>query len=169
MSSAKSQPFCLGLIVLSTRFHPSAYMDVSVLSDWLKYWGRDKMAAIEQTTFSNALSWMKMYELWLRFHWILFLRAQLTISFHWSLVPIMAWRRPGDKPLSEAMMVRLTTHKCVTRPQWVNRLRPDQNCYLGCLVSHIGYSNAYFTHVMWRLNRTTLCHSCIYLCICKVT
>ena len=36
-----------------------------------------------------------------------------------SLVQIMAWRRPGDKPLSEPMMVRLPTHICVTRPQWV--------------------------------------------------
>ena len=35
------------------------------------------------------------------------------------LVHIMAWRRPGDKPLSEPMMVRLPTHICVTRPQWV--------------------------------------------------
>ena len=37
-----------------------------------------------------------------------------------SLVQIMAWRRPGDKPLSEPMMVRLPTHICVTRRQWVN-------------------------------------------------
>ena len=37
-----------------------------------------------------------------------------------TLVQIMAWRRPGDKPLSEPMMVRLPTHICVTRPQWVN-------------------------------------------------
>ena len=36
-----------------------------------------------------------------------------------TLVQIMAWRRPGDKPLSEPMMVRLPTHICVTRPQWV--------------------------------------------------
>ena len=36
-----------------------------------------------------------------------------------ALVEIMAWRRPGDKPLSERMMVRLPTHICVTRPQWV--------------------------------------------------
>ena len=36
-----------------------------------------------------------------------------------SLVLIMAWRRPGDKPLSEPMMVRLPMHICVTRPQWV--------------------------------------------------
>ena len=37
-----------------------------------------------------------------------------------SLVQIMAGRRPGDKPLSEPMMVSLLTHICVTRPQWVN-------------------------------------------------
>ena len=37
-----------------------------------------------------------------------------------ALVQIMAWRRPGDKPLSEPMLVCLLTHICVTRPQWVN-------------------------------------------------
>ena len=37
-----------------------------------------------------------------------------------ALVQIMAWRRLGDKPLSEPMMVSLPTHICVTRPQWVN-------------------------------------------------
>ena len=41
----------------------------------LTHWGRDKMAAIFQTTFSNAFSWIKMYELRLRFHPILFQRA----------------------------------------------------------------------------------------------
>ena len=39
-----------------------------------------------------------------------------------ALVQIMALRRPGDKPLSEAMMVSLITHICVTRPQWVKIL-----------------------------------------------
>ena len=34
-----------------------------------------------------------------------------------ALVQMMAWRRPGDKPLSEPMVVRLPTHICVTRPQ----------------------------------------------------
>ena len=38
-----------------------------------------------------------------------------------ALVEIMAWRRPGDKPLSEPRMVNLPTHICVTRPQWVKR------------------------------------------------
>ena len=36
-----------------------------------------------------------------------------------ALVQILAWRRPGDKPLSEPMMVSLLAHICVTRPQWV--------------------------------------------------
>ena len=36
-----------------------------------------------------------------------------------ALVQIMAWRRPGDKPLSEPLMVSLPTHICVARPQWV--------------------------------------------------
>ena len=37
-----------------------------------------------------------------------------------ALVQILAWRRSGDKPLSEPMMVNLLTHICITRPQWVN-------------------------------------------------
>ena len=39
-----------------------------------------------------------------------------------ALVQIMAWRRPGDKPLSEPMMVSFPTHICVARPQWVNEI-----------------------------------------------
>ena len=35
------------------------------------------------TTFSNAFSWMKIYELRFRFNWSLFPRVQLTISEHW--------------------------------------------------------------------------------------
>ena len=34
-----------------------------------------------------------------------------------ALVQIMAWHRSGDKPLSEPMMISLSTHICVTRPQ----------------------------------------------------
>ena len=37
-----------------------------------------------------------------------------------ELIQIMAWRRPGDKPLSESIIVSLQTHTYVTRPQWVN-------------------------------------------------
>ena len=41
-----------------------------------------------------------------------------------ALVQIMAWRLPGNKPLSEPMMVSFLTHICVTRPQCVK----DCNC-----------------------------------------
>ena len=49
----------------------------------LKHWGRDKMDAISQTTFSSAFSWMKMFEFWLKFHWNLFIRVKLTIFHYW--------------------------------------------------------------------------------------
>ena len=54
-----------------------------------------------------------------------------------SLVQIMAWRRPGDRPLSEPMMVRLPTHICVTRPQWVNAQQWQSKKWfraVGCLL-----------------------------------
>ena len=47
-----------------------------------------------------------------------------------ALVQIMAWRRPGDKPLSEPMMIILLTHICVTRPQWFNYDQPYVRCHL---------------------------------------
>ena len=49
----------------------------------LTYWGRDKMAAISQTTFSNAFSWMEMYEFRLLFQRSLFLGVKLPIFQHW--------------------------------------------------------------------------------------
>ena len=50
-----------------------------------------------------------------------------------SLVQIMAWRRPGDNPLSEPMMVILLTHICVTRPQWVNTTIMGRNHSASCI------------------------------------
>ena len=46
-----------------------------------------------------------------------------------ALFQTMAWRRPGDKPLSEPMMVSSLTHICVTRPQWVNVVPSEQRHY----------------------------------------
>ena len=88
--------------------------NITGLIGLLTHWGRDKMAANFLTTISNAFSWMKIYEFRLRFHWGLF------VNHIPSLVQIMAWHRPGDKPLSESIMVSLTTHICAIRPQWVN-------------------------------------------------
>ena len=49
----------------------------------LTHWGRDKMDAISQTTFSYAISSMKIVVFWLNFHWNMFARVQLTIMQHW--------------------------------------------------------------------------------------
>ena len=51
--------------------------------DSLTHWGRVKMDANFQTTFSKAFSWMKMYKYRLRFHWSWFPRIQITIFQHW--------------------------------------------------------------------------------------
>ena len=51
----------------------------------LTHWGRDKLDAISQTTFSSAFSWMKMYELRLKIHWSLFLRVQLHQPRLWFI------------------------------------------------------------------------------------
>ena len=97
------------------------------------------MAAISQMTFSNAFSWLKIYEFRLTFHWNLFLRFKLTI---FSLVQITAWRRPGDKPLSEPMMLSLLTQICITLPQWFNPLHAQS---LSGNIIHIYNSHHYST------------------------
>ena len=42
-----------------------------------------QMAAIFQTTFSNAFYWMKMFELWLKCHWGLLTKVKLIIFQLW--------------------------------------------------------------------------------------
>ena len=76
------------------------------------------MAAIFLTTFSNAFSWNE--NVWISIKISLKFVPRGPINNIPALVQIMAWRRQGDKPLSEPMMVILLTHICVTRPQWVN-------------------------------------------------
>ena len=58
---------------------------------------------------------------WIAIHISLRIVPKGSINNILALVQIMAWRRSGDKPLSEPMMVRLPTHICVTRPRWVNK------------------------------------------------
>ena len=52
-----------------------------------------------------------------------------------ALVQIMAWRRPGDKPLSEPMLVSLLTHICVTRPQWVKSPIHSEKVYFMVMIA----------------------------------
>ena len=67
-----------------------------------------------------------------------------------SLVQIMAWRLLGDKPLSEPMIVRLSTHICVTRPQWVNIYNLTNPNNKKCL-PHLTHSRQYTIsqHNLW--------------------
>ena len=57
-----------------------------------------------------------------------------------ALVQIMAWRRPGDKPLSEPMIFISPTHICVTRPQLVNKCEikyPLPRCAAAMVIGYI--------------------------------
>ena len=97
------------------------------------HWGREKMAAISQTTVSNAFSRMKMFEFRLKFHLRLFLRVHLT-----SIVSDNCW---APSHYLNQRWPRFPIHICVTRPQWVeyaflydicsaNNSRRNQNNYI---------------------------------------
>ena len=62
----------------------------------------DKMAAIYQAIFSDRYSWMKSFKISLKFV------PKGLIDNNQTLVYIMAWRRIGNKPLSEPMPTRFT-------------------------------------------------------------
>ena len=51
------------------------------------------------------------------------------------LFQIMAWRRSDENPLSEAMMVSLLTHICVTRLQWVKHTSNHTSWPQVCLIT----------------------------------
>ena len=57
--------------------------------------------------------------LWLSLKISLKLVPKVWINNIQALVQIMAWHRPGDKPLSGPMMVSLLMDICFTWPQWV--------------------------------------------------
>ena len=79
----------------------------------LTHWGRDKMDAISQTPFSSAFFFNE--NIWISIKISLKFVPKSPINNIPALVQIIAWCRPGDKPLSEAMMVNLPTHICVSR------------------------------------------------------
>ena len=80
------------------------------------------MAAIFKCIFLNESIWISI-EISLKFV------PKSPINNIPAWVQIMAWHRPGDKPLSEPMLVCLLTHICVTRPQWVKKNSVDKNAY----------------------------------------
>ena len=94
----------------------------------LTHWGRDKMDAISQTIFS--IFCLLNENIWIPIKISLKFVPKGPINNIPALVQIMAWCRPGDKPLSESMMVSLPTHICVTRPQWVKNKAQTMNKFI---------------------------------------
>ena len=89
-------------------------MVTSIIINLLTDWGRDKIAAISQTTFW----WMKIHGFLLKMS--LKFVCKVRINNIPAMVQIMVRRRPGDKPLSGSLIVNLLTHIYITGPQWVN-------------------------------------------------
>ena len=115
--------------------------------NYLTLWHLNKMADILQVELSKVFSGMKMFELQFNtlrprrneqhfaddifkhifFNENVWILIKISLKFVPkgpinnipTLVQIMAWRRPGDKPLSGPMRVILLMHISVTRPQWV--------------------------------------------------
>ena len=115
VSSAKRRPFCLGLNVLNATRTPvtaSGMIITTVNTLRPRQNGRHFADDIFKCIFLNESVWIPI-EISLK------LVPKGPINNIPALVQIMAWRRPGDKPLSEPMMVGLPTHICVTRPQCV--------------------------------------------------
>ena len=69
--------------VIVRTLYPFQGFNVPSPAFLLTHWGRGKIDAISQTTFSSAFSWMKIFAFRLKFHWSLFLRVQLSIFQHW--------------------------------------------------------------------------------------
>ena len=111
--------------MMQQKVHPSGEQrELDVNISWklpvteevvLTHWGLDKMAAMFQTTFWKAFAWNE--NIWILIKISLKFVPIGLIDNKWELVQIVAWHRPGDKPLSEPMMVSLPMHMCVTRPQ----------------------------------------------------
>ena len=96
----------------------------------------------------DILKWIFLYEnVWISIEISLKFVPKGQINNIPALVQIMAWRHPGDKPLSEPIMVSLLTHICVTRPQWVNNPR-TQGLIVpsGCPPSHFSPIQHYPSH-----------------------
>ena len=74
-----------------------------------------------QCIFLNENVWISL-SIWLK------IIPKVRVKNIAALVQIMAWCRPGDKPLFEPMMVSLLTHICGIQPIWV--------IYLQCWKRH---------------------------------
>ena len=83
--------------------------------------------------------------IWISLKILLKFVPEVQINIIPTLVQIMDWHEPGDKPLSEPMMVSLLMHICITWPQWVKYV---------CHMYPFRYSTVTCKHVLplwWRV------------------
>ena len=129
------------------------------------------MAAIFHT-FLNGFFRMKVYEFLFKFHRSLSLGNQLRLIDHWLLTTV--WSRPGDKPLSEPMMVRLAliqwrlthwgrvTHECVCKLSIIvsdNGLSPDRHqalIWTNVAILSIRHLETYFDEILFKIQKFLL-------------
>ena len=82
-----------------------------------------------------------------------------------ALVQMMAWRPPGNKPLSAPMMDSLLTHICVTRAQWVKYRKI--HIYLitdGVYPSYILTYTPHFSSSSWIVVLSFISHRMLTAC-----
>ena len=96
---------CFGTVLLwlyqfSSQNLISCSTTATAVEREVRHWGRDKMAAILHTAFSNAFPEMKLSDKKSE------VCSRGPIGYDSSTAKVMAWRRTGDKPLSETMMAQ---------------------------------------------------------------
>ena len=121
----------------------------------LTHWGWNKIVNILLMAISNAFFFNE--NIWISIDILLKFVAKGQINNVPALVQIMAWRRPGDKPLSKPMMVCLLTHICIAWPQWVKDVYvlwyfSKHHTMLEFLYAHLNYTPVWKTDVLCRGN-----------------
>ena len=110
------------------------------------------MANIFMTTFSNGFYENPQILIKISLKFVL----RDPINNIPAMVQIMAWRQPGNKPLSEAMMARLSTHICIIQPQSVNNNSTFENCT--CILQNECLT--FFFSFFSTLRSNMIIHSC---------
>ena len=91
---------------IPVKWHLDLPVDIYAYMYILTHWGWDKGCDLAD----DILKCILLNEnVWIRIEISLKFVRQGPINNILALVQIMAWRRPGDKPLSEPMMVKLLT------------------------------------------------------------
>ena len=151
-----------------TIISPSRWLSVYCVQSWLLVMWRRKEHLISHIEAETRWSSFRRRHFQVHFvEWNAWISITISLKFVPkgainnipSLVQIKAWRRPGDKPLSEPMMVRLPTHIWFTRPQWVKtKYQISKKAY----VIYMMKDWIYFQHLLiWK--RWWLCFLWIWI------